>query len=202
MADVVEVPHTSASAGYAAAAPSAPAADKSEIVFHGSPRNMVVGTTLLLAGASAFLMGMTDVFFAEAVAYVFIIWGALFLLNDLLDWTRSWSVSDEGVRIGINIGFWKPRTQWEWANINRLDLVVKRYEPKPQDVVMQVYYTAPGDPVLAREDRIFSPELAEIIIKRAGLKPTHAVNPAVLDALPPDKTTYIWNKSGKFNAAM
>lgn len=182
--------------------PRAPVAAESEIVFHGSPRNMVVGTTMLLAGALAFVMGMTDVFFAEAIAWTFVIWGILFLLYDLLDWTRSWTVTDEGLRIGINTRLRKPRTKWEWANINRMDLVVKRYEPKPQDVVMQVYYTAPGDTVLAREDRVFSPDLAQIIIERANLKATHANNPAVFSALPPDKTTYVWNKSGKFNVAM
>jgi hypothetical protein len=55
--------------------------------------------------------------------------------------------------------------------------------------------------VLAREDRALSPELARIIVERADLKPTHANNPTSYEALPPDKTTYIWNKSGKFTLA-
>ncbi len=204
MADVADVTHASVpapAAGYgSAAAPVEPPATH-EIVFHGTPKNMAVGTTLLLAGASAFMMGMTDVFFAEAFAWTFVIWGVLFLLGDIVDWNRNWVVSDDGLKIGINTPFVDRRNTWEWDNISRLDLVVKRYEPKPQDVVMQVYYTVPGDNVLAREDRTLSPELARIIIERANLKPTHTNNPTSFDALSPEKTTYIWNKSGKFATA-
>ena len=203
MADVADMTQTTApapAAGYGSSAPVAPAAEN-EIVFHGTPKNMVIGTTMLLAGASAFMMGMTDVFFAEAFAWVFVIWGALFLLGDIVDWNRNWVVRDEGLKIGIAWPFVDRRDTWDWENISRLDLVVKRYEPKPQDVMMQVYYTAPGDSVLAREDRTLSPELARIIIARANLKPTHTNNPTSFEALSPEKTTYIWNKSGKFAAA-
>ena len=180
---------------------SAPVDESTEIVFHGTPRNMVVGTTFLLAGVIAFTMGMTTVFFAKALAWTFVIWGVLFLLYDFYDWNRTWVVSDEGLRIGSGVSRRKSRTVWEWANVNRLDLIVKRYQPKTQDIVMQVYYTAPGDARLVREDRVFSPDLARLIIERASLKATHAINPAELDVFPPDKVTYIWNKSGKFTAA-
>jgi hypothetical protein len=198
MADVAEMPQSNASV--VPAAPTAPVA-KPEVVFHGRPKNMAVGITLLLAGASAFMMGMTDVFFAEAMAWTFVIWGILFLLGDLYDWNRNWVVTDDELIIGVNTPFIDRRNHWGWENVSRMDLVVKRYEPKPQDVVMQVYYTAPGESVLAREDRALSPELARIIVERAGLKPTHANNPTSYEALPPDKTTYIWNKSGKFTLA-
>lgn len=203
MADIADITQASApvpAAGYGSAAPVAPAA-ANEIVFHGTPKNMVIGTTMLLAGASAFMMGMTEVFFAEAFAWIFIIWGVLFLLGDIMDWNRNWVVTDEGLKIGIPWPFIDRRTNWEWANISRMDIVVKRYEPKPQDVLMQVYYTFPGDSVLAREDRTLSPELARIIIERTGLKPTHTNNPTSFETLSPEKTTYIWNKSGKFAAA-
>jgi len=196
MADVVDMTHADAT-GAAAAPPEA----RPEIVFHGTPRNMVVGVTMLLAGASAFMMGMTDVFFAEALAWTFVIWGVLFLLGDLLDWNRNWVVRDDGLHIGVKWPFLPVRNQWEWENVSRMDLVVKRYEPKPQDVVMQVYYTAPGDSVLARQDRPLSPELARLIVEKANLKPTHADNPTSFETLSPEKKTYIWNKSGKFTAA-
>ncbi len=204
MADVVEMPHAStpAPAVYdSTAAPVAPS-NANEIVFHGTPKNMVVGSTMLLAGIMAFPMGMTDVFFAEAIAWTFIIWGALFLLSDILEWNRNWVVSDEGIRIGVKTPLIDRRPNWDRENINRMDLVVKRYEPKPQDVVMQVYYTAPGDSVLAREDRRLSPELARIIITRANLKATHVNNPTSFETLAPEKATYVWNKSGKFTAAL
>ncbi len=180
---------------------SAPAEESTDIVFHGTPRNMVVGITFLLAGLIAFTMGMTTVFFAEALAWTFVIWGILFLLYDLYDWNRTWVVSDKGLWIGSGATRRRSGNVWEWANVNRIDLIVKRYEPKPQDVVMQVYYSPPGDSRLVREDRAYSPDLARLIIEHADLKATHAINPSDLDQLPPDKVTYIWNKSGKFAAA-
>ena len=78
-----------------------------------------------------------------------------------------------------------------------MDLIVKRIDPKVEDVQMQVYYTAPGDTVLEREDRIYSEELARLVVERAKLKPTHAVNPASFSEIPSAKATYVWNRSGK-----
>jgi hypothetical protein len=168
------------------------------IVFHGSPRNMAVGISLLLAGALAFTMGMTQVFFAEAVAWVFVIWGALFLFSDLVDYLKTWVVTDEALVIRSPARFWAPRKVWDWEHVNRLDLLVKRIDPKVQDVEMQVYYTPPGDTVLEREDRAYSEALVRLILERANLKPTHAHNPASFSEIPSAKATYIWNRSGKF----
>jgi hypothetical protein len=167
------------------------------IVFRGSARNMVVGLTLILAGAAAFVMGMTDVFFAEAMAWTFIIWGALFLFADLIDYTSSWTITPDALEIDSTLRFWQRRKVWDWANINRFDLLVKRNDPKAEDVEMQVYFTPPGDTVLEREDRVFSPQLARLILERSGLKSTHTYNPASLDDLPAEKAQYVWNRSGK-----
>lgn len=167
------------------------------IVFRGSPRNMIVGITLLLAGAAAFVMGMTDVFFAEAMAWTFVIWGVLFLFGDLSDYTSTWTLTPEALEIRSALRFWQRNKVWDWANINRFDLIVKRNEPKAEDIEMQVYFTPPGDSVLEREDRIYSPQLARLILERSGLKPTHANNPVNLEAIPAVKGQYVWNRSGK-----
>jgi hypothetical protein len=180
-----------------AAPPETAQADDDRIVFRGAPGNMVVGVALLLAGASAFVMGMTDVFFAEAMAWTFIIWGALFLFGDLIDSTKSWTVTSEALEINTALRFWTPRKVWPWQMINRLDVIAKRNNGKAEDVEMQVYFTPEGDTVLEREDRVYSPQLAKLIIERSGLKSTHANNPTNNDDAPPAKGQYVWNRSGK-----
>ncbi len=178
-----------------------PTLPENAIAFRGSPRNMVVGFSLLLAGALAFTMGMTDVFFARAMAWVFVIWGALFLLGDLIDYTKIWVVTDEALVIRWPSRFWMPRKVWDWEHISRLDLLVKRIDPKVEDLEMQVYYTAEGSAVLEREDRVYSEELVRLILERAKLKPTHANNPTSFGTVPPAKATYTWNRTGKMVAA-
>jgi hypothetical protein len=183
---------------YSSTVPETPADTSHRITFRGVPRNMVVGITMLLAGATAFVMGMTDVFFAEALAWVFVIWGLLFLFVDLMDWLKTWTVTDDALVIRSPIRFWRITKKWDWAHVNRLDLVVRRKNPHVQDIEMQVYFTAEGDSVLDREDRVYSEELVHLIIEKAGLKATHAANPSDFGSVPPEKATYVWNRSGKF----
>jgi len=175
--------------------------DTDRIVFRGSPRNMIVGITLLLSGTAAFVMGMTDVFFAEAMAWTFIIWGALFLFADLIDYTSTWTVTPEALEIDAALRFWQPRKIWTWAHINRFDIIVKRADAKPEDIEMQIYFTPPGDSVLEREDRIYSPQLAQLILEHTALKSTHANNPSNLEDVPAGKAQYVWNRSGKLVVA-
>lgn len=184
MADVAEIP--------------TPASQTPEtaVVFRGSPRNMIIGITLLAAGLMAFVMGMTEVFFAEAMAWVFVIWGALFLLNDLLDTYKTWSVTGQALVIHSPIVFWT-RKVWDWNHINRMDVIVKRPDPKIEDLELQVYYTGEGESVLHREDRVYSEDLARLIVERARLKPTGAHNPANFAEVPAAKAVYTWNRSGK-----
>ncbi len=182
-------------------APQDAAQATDRVTFHGTPHNMGVGLTLLLAGAAAFVMGMTNVFFAEAMAWTFVIWGALFLFGDLIDYTSTWTVTPEALEIKSALRFWTPRKVWDWANFSRMDVLVKRNEAKAQDMRMQVYFTPPGDSVLEREDRVFSPQLARLVLEHTGLKPTSPANPANFEEIPAQKAEYIWNRSGKFVAA-
>jgi hypothetical protein len=186
-------------ADYSSASPSAEStsAQSEAIVFHGVPKNMAVGVSMVLAGTAAFVMGMTDVFFAEAMAYIFIVWGVLYLIGDLADWSRTWAVADDGLHIGAPFTLTNRHKFWEWPYVNRMDLIVKRNNPRISDIVMQVYYSPPGDTVLYREDRVLSPQLAQLIIEHAKLLPTHKENPSNLEEIASEKTTYTWNKTGK-----
>lgn len=171
--------------------------DQDKIVFHGSQRNMAVGVAMILAGALAFTMGLTDVFFAEAMAWTFVIWGALFLFSDLLDVLKTWAVGPDALEIRSPGRWWSRNKVWGWDEISRLDVIVKRAEAKIQDVEMQVYHTATGDTALEREDRTYSPHLAQLIVERSKLKAAGKDNPANFEELPQGKASYVWNKSGR-----
>jgi len=167
------------------------------VVFHGSPRNMAVGFAMIFAGALAFVMGMTNVFFAEALAWTFVIWGALFLLFDLVDYLETWTVSDEGLEIKSPMRFWASAISWKWENINRLEVKVKRNDPDAKDLWMTVSHQLPGEIVLEREERIFSPQLANLIVQHTGIKPAHAEPETNFETLKVGKGLYTWNKTGK-----
>ncbi len=183
------------------AAISTAQAEAEEIVFRSKPRNMAVGVALVLGGAIAFTMGMTDVFFAEAMAWVAVLWGALFLFSDIIEMLKTYTVTDKALIVRSPGRFWTPLKVWEWGNISRMDVLVKRLDAHIDDVELQVYYTAPGDSAIEREDRQYSPFLARYIIERAKLKPVDPTNPTNLENIPPGKATYYWNKSGRMAQA-
>jgi hypothetical protein len=168
-----------------------------KIVFQGTQRNMVVGFAMLTTAALAFSMNLTHVFFASAMAWTFVLWGALLLYSNLLDYYETYTVTDEGLIIKNPLRPWGAVKVWDWAHVNRVDIIVKRTEAKLDDAVMQVYYTPEGEIVIEREDRAFDPELVRLIIERAGLKPTDPGNPKDLTHLPEGKTRYAWNKGGR-----
>jgi hypothetical protein len=158
---------------------------------------MAVGFAMIFAGILAFVMGMTHVFFAEALAWTFVIWGALFLLFDLVDYLETWTVTDAGLEINSPVRFWAPKISWTWENINRIEVQVKRNDPDAKDLRMTVSQQMPGEIVLEREERIYSPQLANMIVQRAGLKAAHAVPATDFEALKVGKGFYTWNKTGK-----
>ena len=176
----------------------APAQTESEvIVFHGKPRNMAVGVAFVLAGARAFFMGMTGVFFSGAKAGGSLFWGLLFLFSDVIEATNTYTVTDQALVIRSPWRFWTPIKEWDWEHILRADVIVRRADAKIDDAQLQFYFTAAGDTALEREDLAHSPHLAQLVIDRAKLKPTNRDNPTNLEELPQQKTTYVWNKSGR-----
>jgi hypothetical protein len=178
-----------------------PAPSEPKLVFSGTQRNLAAGISMLIAGILAFSMKLTDVFFAEATAWTFVLWGALFIYVGLMDFYQTYEVTDEALIIRNPLRPWTSVKVFDWAHLHRLDLIVRRVEAKPQDVEMQIYYTPEGEIAIDREDRMFDPELARLIIERANLLPTDPSNPAELTTLPQVKATYIWNKSGRITAA-
>ena len=176
-----------------AEAATTPAEASESIKFGGTSRNLVPGMAMLLAGAIAFFMGMTDVFFAEAMAWVFIIWGLLLIYAGLIDIYETFEVTDEGLVIRDVMRPWNSRKEWDWSHISRLEVVVRRKDRRLTDAKMQIYYTAEGELGLEREDRALDPRLAELIVERAGLRAAGADNPSRMDALPLEqKALYAW----------
>ncbi|CAN5449868.1 hypothetical protein BH10CHL1_BH10CHL1_38680 [soil metagenome] len=168
-----------------------------KLVFQGTQRNMVVGVAMLTTAGLAFTMNLTHVFFASAMAWTFALWGALLLYSNLLDYYETYTVTDQGLVIKNPLRPWGAMKVWDWAHLNRVDILVKRTEANPEDAMMQVYYTPEGEIVIEREDRAYDPELVRLIIERAGLKPTDPGNPKDLTQLPPGKKMYAWNKAGR-----
>ena len=173
--------------------PTAPEKQPS-IEFRGSQSNLVPGSAMLIAAALAFSMGMTDVFFAEATAWTFVIWDILLIYTGLIDMNEVFEVREDALVIRNVMRPWGATRVWAWENISRFDVVVKRPEARPDDIEVQIYHTSPGEIALNREDRAFDPELAALVIERAGLHPSDASNPKDLHHIPSGKkVSYTWS---------
>ena len=168
--------------------------DFKSIRFDGSARNFVPGIALVFAGALAPAMGLTDVFFARALAWVFVLWGLFFIYVALIDVYEHWEVTDENLQIKDSLRFWERNRAWSWTDITRMDVVVERKDLSWDEAEIRVYYTPAGEINIEREDRDFNPELARLIIDKAGLNPD-GDTPATLSELPEGvAATYVWRK--------
>lgn len=176
------------------------AGEKTKIIFTGTHRNMAVGVAMFVTATLAFSMDLTHTFFARATAWTFVLWGLLFIYGSLLDVYQTYEVHDDALVIRNPIRFLLPNKVWAWANLQRMDLVVRRTDAEYQDATLKVYYQEPGELTIEREDRVYDPELARLIIERAGLQPVDKKNPTNLAQLPKAKATYIWNKTGRMAA--
>ncbi|MBX2998695.1 MAG: hypothetical protein KF893_09325 [Caldilineaceae bacterium] len=162
-------------------------------VFRSKPKPIVAALALLIAGGLTFSLGITHIFFVEAMAWTFAIWGALLMFNHLVDFTTRYEVTDESFIIHTPLVFWRTRRTWHWTNISRMNVVVARTEARAEDATIQVYHSLPGTTVLDREDIVFDPELARLIAERAGLKAKRGQAMQSFDAIPQDaKETYNW----------
>jgi hypothetical protein len=175
----------------------APVADNA-ITFSGTQRNMAVAFAMFATAVLGFSMDLTHVFFARATAWTFVFWGGLLLYGNLLEYYQTYQVTDAALIIKNPLRPWGATKVWDWAHIHRLDVLVKRNEAEYEDATLQVYFTEEGEITIEREDRGYDPELARLIIERAGLKPTDASNPKEMTQLPKTKATYIWTESGRY----
>ena len=169
-----------------------PAAEQ-PVVFRGSAHSLVPAMAMILAGLLAFSMGMTDVYLARAMAWTFVAWGLLLAYANLLDVAKTYTLGSDALVIKNVLRPWGMTKVWDWEHILRVDIVVKKRDARLQDAVLQIYFTAPGEIVLEREDRALDPALARLVIDRAGLKPADRGNPQDLAALPQGKAVYTWN---------
>jgi hypothetical protein len=167
----------------------------SPAVFPGPRRNFVSAIAMIVAGAGIFVMGITQYYFVEAMAWVFLIWGALLFYSDLLDVTLTYTVTGEALVLRSPLRFWGWRRVWPWQHIVQLIVVVERQEATAEDVEIQVYCTPEGSTALAREDMPYDPELARLVAEKAGLKPERGQKMQNFDQIPQDeKGVYTWKK--------
>jgi hypothetical protein len=164
------------------------------LVFTGPKKNFVTGVSFTAAGLMAFSMGLTHTFFVEATAWTFLIWGVLFIYSDLLQMNETYTLTDETLTISNAFRFWGLTRVWPWADISRMDAVVKRNDPKAEDVKIQVYYTPADQPgVFNRADMAYNPDLVGAILERANLKPQKDNVFTDVNAIPQDNPgTYQW----------
>ena len=155
-----------------------------KIVFYGQRRNMAMGIAMLGGGAAAFVAGLTTTFFAEAMAWTFILWGIFFLYGDLLLATRRFEVTDKDLQIIIPLRPWGRTRTWEWKDVNRLNVVMHRRDLKQDSSTIQVYHQFPGEIALEREDTNYDPGLVQLILDRAQLKADGDGHPLDLTNLP------------------
>lgn len=166
---------------------------KPSITYHGSSNNMVPGVALLFAGIMAFSMGMTDVFFTEAMAWTFAIWGALLIYSGLLETNETYEITDDALIIRNVLRPWAPKKTFGWDRVNRMDVVVRRADASDNDVTMHVYYNPEGELANERRDRVYDPSLAQLTIQHAGLSPADKDTPPDITRIPrKDKATYTW----------
>ena len=137
--------------------------------FSGSSRNLVPGLALIVAGLIAPVMGLTDVYFAGALAWVFAIWGALLVYANLMDIYETYEVTDEALIIKDYYRFWQPTKTWAWDRIVRVDVVVNRVDDGHESSQKRIYYDLPDEGTIQREDRDYDPELTALVLVNAGL---------------------------------
>ena len=166
---------------------------ESPMVYTGSSNNLVPGIALLFGGMLAFAMGMTDVYFAEATAWTFAIWGALLIYSGLLEINETYEVTEDALIIRNVMRPWALQKTFDWGRVTRLDVVVNRTEGKDDDVLMHVYYQPAGELANERRDRVYNPALAAAVIDHAVLAPADKDTPKDITRIPRDKkATFTW----------
>ncbi len=177
----------------AAVAQTSPTEIKSNAtLFQGKPKNMAVAVAMFASAAIAFSMNLTHTYFAGAIAWTFVIWGGLLLFGNLIEINQAYEVTDEALIVRNPVRFLQATKVWKWKNIQRMDVVVKRADAEYQDAIIQIHYQEPGEIVIEREDRAYDPELARLVIERAGLSPAGGNTLSNLTELPQEKSTYGW----------
>ncbi|MBI3959028.1 MAG: hypothetical protein HY328_09480 [Chloroflexi bacterium] len=163
------------------------------LIFKGKSKAMGAAIAVLAAGLLTFSMGINRVFFVEAMAWTFIVWGALLLYGHIIDYSTTYEVTDDALIVRSPLRFWSLGRSMDWGHIKRMNVVVGRVEAEAEDATVQVIYTPEGSTQMIREDMPFNAALAQEIVTRAGLKAVKGSGMTRFDAIPQDaKGQYTW----------
>ena len=163
------------------------------LIFKGRSKSMGASIAVMVAGLLTFSMGINQVFFVEAMAWTFIVWGGLLLYGHLIDYATTYEVTENALIVRSPMRFWALQQVMEWRNIKRINVVVSRLEAQPEDTTVQIIYTPQGSTQMIREDIPFNAALAQEIVTRAGLKASKGSGMTRFDSIPQDaKGLYTW----------
>lgn len=179
---------------------AAPSRFIGDITFMNPTKSPTMGLALTLASLAVFVMGMKT-FYQIATAWTFLAWGLLLLFVSALNIYQRYEATEDGLSIKNPIRFWSFNKFWEWSDISRIDVLAGRRDNNLEEMDLHIYRELSGELVKEREDVKFNPQMAAVIIERAGLQPVDESNPARLELIPRAQTgTYHWTKSGSMAA--
>ncbi len=168
-------------------------ANDSGLIFKGKPKSMGAAVAVMVGGVLTFSMGMNRVFFVEAMAWTFIIWGGLLFYGHLIDMSTTYQVTDDALIVRSPLRFWNFGRSMGWAFIKRLNVVVERPEATAEDAGLQIIFIPEGTTQMVREDMPYNSQLAQEIVTRAGLKAAKGSGMTKFDAIPQEgKGQYTW----------
>ncbi|MEZ4583577.1 MAG: hypothetical protein R3A10_18405 [Caldilineaceae bacterium] len=114
-------------------------------------------------------MGLDRRLLRPPLAWVFVLWGCSSSTSSHRRLRTLGSDRRELLQIKDSLRFWERKLAWSWSDITRMDVVVERKDLSWDEAEIRVYYTPAGEINIEREDRDFNPELARLIIDKAGL---------------------------------
>ena len=168
-------------------------ANATGLIFKGKSKSMSAAVAVMVAAALTFSMGMTNVFFVEAMAWTFIMWGGLLFYGHLIDMSTTYEVTDDALIVRSPLRFWSLGRSMGWAFIKRMNVVVNRAEATDEDAGLQVIFIPEGSTQMVREDMPYNSQLAQEIATRAGLKAAKGSGMTKFDVIPQEsKGQYTW----------
>lgn len=171
-----------------------------DITFNPPTPSPAMGLALTFASLVVFVMGM-DTFYQIATAWTFLAWGLLFMFVAILKIYQRYEAREDGLSIKNPVRFWSFNKFWEWSDISRIDVLTGRRDNNLDEMDLHIYREVAGELVKEREDVKFNPDMAQVIIERAGLKPVEDSNPVNLELIPrAQNAKYHWTKSGSIAA--
>ena len=111
------------------------------LIFKGKPKSMSAAVAVMVAGMLTFSMGINQVFFVEAMAWTFIIWGALLFWGHIIDYSSTYEVTEDALIVRSPLRLWSIQKTMDWGHIKRMYVVVERIGATAEDAALQVIFT-------------------------------------------------------------